>query len=79
MHVARGYEGVGDDGVFAVHGAVIELKEPLRLAFPCHEARVGIGTADFDLASLAGVLLAGSGALPCSFRSASIATSSSAR
>ena len=43
---------VGDDGVTAIHGAVIQIKEPLWLAIPDHIAGVAIGAAYFNFLRL---------------------------
>jgi hypothetical protein len=43
---------VGDDGMASVDGAVVEIKEPLRLALPHQITGVLIGAAQLDLPGL---------------------------
>ncbi|MNT05749.1 hypothetical protein D3C72_1403820 [compost metagenome] len=42
MHIGRGDMGIGDDGVSAVHRAVVKIEEALRLAVAHHITAVGI-------------------------------------
>jgi len=42
VHVGRGYMRVVDDGVASIHGALIEVEEPLRLAISHHVAGVQV-------------------------------------
>src|SRR5450830_753552 len=48
VHIARRGIGVGDDGVLAVNGAMVQVKETLRFLVAHHEAALRIGSADFD-------------------------------
>ncbi len=48
MDVARGDEAVGDDGVFGIDGAVVEVEEALGFAFAHHVAAVRVGSALLD-------------------------------
>jgi hypothetical protein len=49
MHIAGRDMGVGDYPAPPVHGAVIEIEEPLGLAVPHHVARIRVGAADLRL------------------------------
>src|SRR5450830_425271 len=48
VHIARRGIGVGDDGVLAVNGAMVQVKEAFRFLVAHHEAALGIGSTDFD-------------------------------
>ena len=43
---------VGNDGVAAIDGAMVEVEEALRLAVANHVAGVGVGAADLDFFGL---------------------------
>jgi hypothetical protein len=79
VHVGRRYTRVGDDGVSSIHGALIEVEDPLRLAILHHVAGVRIGAANFDLLRLHSAGFAFNGTLPCAARSSLAAPSSVAR
>jgi hypothetical protein len=50
MHIGGRDMGVGDDRKLAIHRAVIEVEEALRLAVTHHVAAVGIGSErDFSI------------------------------
>jgi hypothetical protein len=52
VYVGRRHMRVGDDGVAPIHGAMIQIEEPLRLTVPHHVAGVLVGAAHFDLFAL---------------------------
>lgn len=52
MHVGRRRMCIGDDGVAAIHGAMIEREEPVRLAIPHRVAGALVGSAHLDFLRL---------------------------
>jgi hypothetical protein len=40
--------GVGNDGVFGIDGAMVQIEESLWFTFAYHVAALGIGTTDLD-------------------------------
>nr|OAP90886.1 hypothetical protein A4U53_28700 [Rhizobium leguminosarum] len=70
---------IGDDGELAVHRAMIEREEALRLAVAHHIVAVWIAAGDLGLFTSGRRSLSFKGFWPCSLRSASIAASRSAQ
>ncbi|CRX85753.1 Uncharacterised protein [Yersinia enterocolitica] len=49
MDIAGGGIGVGDNSVFAIYCAVVELEEAFRLVIPVHKTAFRVSGADFGV------------------------------
>lgn len=49
VNISRRRPRICNDAVFAVHRAVVQVKEPLRLVVPVHEATFRVGGTDFGV------------------------------
>lgn len=79
VHTGRGDMGIGNNGVFAVDRAVIQIEEARRLAITHHVAAIGVGQADLLFYGGRCLDTRRQGFFPCRARSSSTATSSASR
>ena len=78
VHTGRGDMGIGNNGVFAVDRAEIQVKEARRLAITHHVAAIGVGKADLLFYGGRCIDTRRQGFFPCRARPSSTATSVSA-